>query len=428
MHYADRIHQQIQALGNVPEPSVAAIAHSEKLYHHLQKQLSEHPLLFCDVMQQLLHAPGLGYYSAGAKKIGAEGDFITAPEISPFFGYALAQQCAEVLAETGGSILEFGAGLGTLARDILLQLETDNCSPETYYIVEISADLRQRQEQLFQQTAPHLLSKVVWLDKLPTDGFKGIILANEVLDAMPVHLFEQSSDGIKELQVNCDTSVRKRAQTDEPLLQEHKAIEQTGKDDWSFEFADELSPALKDWSHREEIKALDFPEGYRSEVNLAMEGWIDALSDCLQQGLILLIDYGFPRHEYYLRDRGSGTLICHYRHHSHEQFFYLPGLQDITAHVDFTAVAEAAVNADLSVTGYTNQASFLCSCGILHMAEETADGDLQSQMHISQQIRKLIMPEEMGEIFKVIALSRELSGKLCTNLKGFTLSDRRHSL
>jgi len=411
MHYADRIRQQIQILGNVPEPSVEAITHSEKLYHHLQNQLTEHPLLFCDVMQQLLHTPGLGYYSAGAKKIGADGDFITAPEISSFFGYALAQQCAEVLAETGGSILEFGAGLGSLARDILLQLETEACLPETYFIVEISADLKQRQQQLFQQTAPHLLSKVVWLDELPTDGFNGIILANEVLDAMPVHLFEQTSDGIKELQVSNNAPLRNK-----------------GKDDWTFEYADDLSPVLKEWSSREEIKALDLPQGYRSEVNLAMEGWINALSDCLQQGLILLIDYGFPRHEYYLNDRGTGTLICHYRHHSHEQFFYLPGLQDITAHVDFTAVAEAAFNAGLSVSGYTNQASFLCGCNILHMAEQTADGDLQTQMQISQQIRKLIMPEEMGELFKVIALSRGLPGKLSANLKGFTLSDRRHSL
>lgn len=412
MHYADRIRQQIQVLGNVPEPSAAAIAHSEKLYHHLQKQLNDHPLSFCEVMQQLLHAPGLGYYSAGATKIGADGDFITAPEISSFFGYAIAQQCAEVLAETGGSILEFGAGLGTLARDILLQLENDDCLPESYFIVEISADLRQRQQQLFEQSAPHLLSKVIWLDKLPEKGFKGIILANEVLDAMPVHLFEQTEDGIKELQVN-----GKDADNTE------------GKgDDWTLDFADELSPALKDWLSREEIKQLGLPIGYRSEVNLAMEGWISALSDCLQQGVILLIDYGFPRHEYYLQDRVSGTLICHYRHHSHEQVFYLPGLQDITAHVDFTAVAEAAVNADLSVSGFTNQASFLCSCGILHMAEQTADGDLQTQMQISQQIRKLIMPEEMGELFKVIALSRGLSGKLSTNLKGFSLSDRRHSL
>jgi len=406
MLYADKIHQQIQVLGNVPEPSATAIAHSEQLFNHLNQQLIEHPLSFHDVMQQLLHAPGLGYYSAGAKKIGADGDFITAPEISPFFGYALAGQCAEVLAEIGGSILEFGAGLGTLARDILLQLEADNCLPENYYIVEISADLRQRQQQLIQQTAPHLYAKVIWLDNLPMDGFEGIILANEVIDAMPVHLFEQTTEGVKELQVRRDSET----------------------DDWSIACSKRLSPALEEWLSRDEIAQLSFPDGYRSEVNLAMEGWISALANCLQRGMILLVDYGFPRHEYYLPERNTGTLICHYRHHSHEQFFYFPGLQDITAHVDFTAVAESASTAGLSVAGYTNQASFLCSCGILQMAEQSAAGDLQQQMKISQQIRKLIMPEEMGELFKVIALTCGLPDVLSTGLKGFSLSDLRHSL
>ncbi len=406
MHYADRIRQQIQVLGNVPEPSVAAIAHSKQLFNHLNQQLSEHPLTFHDVMQQLLHEPGLGYYSAGAKKIGADGDFITAPEISSFFGYAIARQCAELLNEMGGAILEFGAGLGTLARDILLQLEADNCLPEHYYIVELSADLRQRQQQLMKGAIPHLYSKVIWLDSLPADGFEGIILANEVIDAMPVHLFEQTSRGIKELQVSCD---------------------QKGEG-WLMTHANQLSAALEQWLSREDIKQLSFPEGYRSEVNLAMEGWIAALANCLRRGVILLIDYGFPRHEYYLPERSKGTLICHYRHRSHEQYLYFPGLQDITAHVDFTAVAGSAYNAGLSITGYTNQASFLCSCGILQMAEQIADADQLKQMQISQQIRKLIMPQEMGELFKVIALSRELPETLCRGLKGFEFLDLRHQL
>jgi len=406
MLYADRIHQQIQVLGNVPEPSVEAIAHSEKLSQHLNQQLIQHPLYFHDVMQQLLHTPGLGYYSAGAQKIGAAGDFITAPEISAFFGYAIASQCAEILAQTGGSILEFGAGLGSLARDILRQLEANNCLPENYFIVEISADLRQRQQELIQQAIPHLYSRVVWLDSLPADGFNGIILANEVIDAMPVHLFEKTPQGINELQVSCEGA----------------------GDKWSVEAAPEQSQGLREWLSRESIAQLSFPDGYRSEVNLEMEGWITALANCLQKGMILLIDYGFPRHEYYLPERNSGTLICHYRHHSHEQFLFLPGLQDITAHVDFTAVAETAADAGLSVAGYTNQASFLCGCGILQLAEQSADGDQQQQMRIAQQIRKLIMPEEMGELFKVIALTRELPGELSSNLKGFALSDLRYNL
>jgi len=224
MLYADRIRRQIQVLGNVPEPSSDAIAHSEKLYQHLKQQLSGHPLPFHDVMEQLLHAPGLGYYSAGAHKIGAAGDFVTAPEISSFFGYALAQQCAQILKTTGGSILEFGAGLGTLARDILLQLEVDNSLPENYFIVEISADLRQRQQTRLKEEIPHLYPMISWLDSLPEQGINGIILANEVIDAMPVHLFEMGPDGIQELQVAVNSEA-----------------------DFELEYSEQLTPAFAEY-------------------------------------------------------------------------------------------------------------------------------------------------------------------------------------
>ena len=411
MLYADRIRRQIKELGNIPEPSIDAINHSEKLYQHLADQLKDQPLPFHNVMEQLLHAPGLGYYSAGAHKIGAAGDFTTAPEISPFFGYALAQQCAQVLAKSGGSILEFGAGLGTLAKNILKQLQAENCLPDNYFIVEISADLRQRQQQMLQQQIPELYSKIIWLDQLPEDGFKGVILANEVIDAMPVHLFRMNGSCAHEVNVAIDDA-------GELVLQE------TG--------VPSLSPALANWFEREEIKKLPFADGcvdgYTSEVNLAMESWITALAKCLDQGLILLLDYGYPRHEYYLPERSQGTLICHYRHHSHDQVLSLLGLQDITAHVDFTAVAESAYDAGLSVTGYTNQASFLTGCGILQTAEQAADGDLDKQMRLAQQIRTLIMPEEMGEIFKVIALTKNLPLELSSHLMGFAFSDQRHHL
>lgn len=405
MLYADRIRQQIQVLGNLPEPSADAIDHSGKLYHHIKQQLIKQPLPFHDVMEQLLHTPGLGYYSAGAHKIGAAGDFVTAPEISAFFGYALAQQCAQVLRLTSGSILEFGAGLGTLARDILVQLESDDCLPENYFIVEISADLKQRQQHRLKEEIPHLYPKIKWLDQIPDSGFTGVILANEVLDAMPVHLFEMTTEGAKELAV---------------------AIDDHG--DMTLQQAEALSPALEQWFEREEIKNLQLADGYISEVNLAMESWIAALAKGLQQGLILLLDYGYPRHEYYVQERLEGTLMSHYRHHCHDQVLYLAGLQDITAHIDFTAVAEAAHDAGLSVSGYTNQASFLSGCGILSMAEQSAAGDLQKQISISQQIRTLIMPEEMGELFKVIALSKELPTELQGRLSGFSFSDLRHHL
>ena len=405
MLYADRIRRQIQVLGNVPEPSSDAIAHSEKLYQHLKQQLSNQPLPFHDVMEQLLHAPGLGYYSAGAHKIGAAGDFVTAPEISSFFGYALAQQCLQVLKITGGSILEFGAGLGTLAKDILLQLEVDDCLPDNYFIVEISADLRQRQQIRLKAEIPHLFSKISWLEQLPTEGFEGVIIANEVIDAMPIHLFENTADGVKDVQV---------------IIQDDGELE--------LDVSNDLSPSLQEWLSRDEISRLSFSEGYRSEVNLAMESWIASLSECLNKGLILLIDYGYPRHEYYLPERTEGTLNCHYRHHSHDKVLLLAGLQDITAHVDFTAIAESASDAELSVSGYTNQASFLSGCGILQMAEQAADGDLDTQMRIAQQIRTLIMPDEMGEVFKAIALTKELPMDVSEYLIGFAFSDLRHQL
>lgn len=405
MLYADRIQQQIQVLGNVPEPSSDGIHHSEKLYLHLKQQLQQQPLLYTDVMEQLLYAPGLGYYSAGSQKIGAAGDFVTAPEISSFFGASVARQCAQVLGATGGDILEFGAGLGTLAKDVLIQLEKDDCLPEQYFIVEVSADLKKRQQEQLQTAIPHLYDRVQWLERLPEEGFVGVILANEVLDAMPVHLFEMTSTGPREFEVTLDED-----------------------ENFSMQHAETLSPALAAWFERDEIAKISFAEGYTSEVNLVMESWIQALSKALKQGMILLLDYGYPRHEYYLADRHQGTLICHYRHHCHDKVLFLPGLQDITAHVDYTAVAETAFDAGLSVAGYTNQASFLTGCGILQMADQSADGDLQKQMKIAKQIRTLIMPEEMGEIFKVMALTRDLPMDVNLHLIGFAFSDQRHHL
>jgi len=434
MLYADRIRQQLQTLGSFPQqspeqstqqlplPSDIAIDHSEKLYQHIKQQINSNEnlsteLTFKQLMQQLLYQPGLGYYSAGSAKIGEEGDFITAPEISAYFGYAIAKQCAQVLMETQGSILEFGAGLGTLARDVLTQLESDKCLPEQYFILEVSADLKLRQQEFLQKEIPHLFSRITWLDALSTEefkgdfngGFKGVILANEVLDAMPVHLFEMRDTISYEMCVTLDAN-----------------------DDFELYPTANLSTELNQWFKNPEIEELFSKERlqneYLSEVNLEMQGWIKALADSLGQGLVLLIDYGYPRHEYYHPDRNQGTLMCHYRHHSHDQALLLAGLQDITAHVDFTAVAELAVDNDLSVSGYTNQAGFLTGCGILQLAELAADGDATKQIKIAAQIRKLIMPEEMGELFKVIALTKELPHQLSSNLIGFALSDLRRFL
>jgi len=412
MLYADRIRQQIQALGSLPLPSTAAMDHSEILYQHIKQQITQQVnanISFKEVMQQLLYQPGLGYYSAGSAKIGVEGDFITAPEISPYFGYAIAKQCVQILTFTKGSILEFGAGLGTLARDVLIQLEDDNCLPEQYFILEISADLKQRQQDFLQKEIPNLYPRIVWVNALPIDGFKGVVLANEVLDAMPVHLFEMSKSVPQEL-----------------------VVELNGDDDLVLQSSPQLSNELKHWFKNPEIQTLfskeEFADDYISEVNLEMQGWMSALADCLTQGLVLLIDYGYPQHEYYHADRNRGTLMCHYRHHNHDQALALVGLQDVTAHVDFTAVAECAVENGLSVTGYTNQAGFLTGCGILQLAELAANGDANLQIKIASQLRKLIMPEEMGELFKVIALSKDIPFEISHHLIGFALSDLRRYL
>jgi len=222
---------------------------------------------------------------------------------------------------------------------------------------------------------------------------------------MPVHLFEMTPSGATEMQV---------------------AITEEG--DLCLQHAKSMSPKLKQWFARAEIQKIPLANGYTSEVNLAMESWIEARAKCLHQGLILIIDYGYPRHEYYRPERTQGTLLCYYQHHSHDRLLFLPGLQDITAHVDFTAIAESAKTSGLSVAGYTNQANFLIGCGILQMAELAAEEDIKKQIEISQQIKTLIMPESMGERFKVIALTRELPEELCAQLSGFSFSDQRQKL
>jgi SAM-dependent MidA family methyltransferase len=367
------------------------------ILHTLQTELKQRDLTFVEFMQMALYAPGEGYYSSGLPKLGTQGDFITAPELTPLFGKTLANQCQQIMTTLDApAILEFGAGTGALCVAILEQLAEHQCLPEAYYILEVSANLRHRQSELIQQKIPQLADKVVWLEQWPETPFNGVVIANEVLDAMPVHRFMCVEEGILESYVGLD---------------EHQQLKEL--------FKPSENPRLVDYiNQRLEIKNTP----YLSEVNLFIDDWIANIYAILNQGAVLLIDYGFPRHEYYHPDRNQGTLMCHYQHHSHPDPLQHPGEQDITAHVDFTHVAEAGQQAGFHVAGYTDQASFLLANGLLSFVN-TLDNEVE-QIKAKQAIKQLTLPSEMGELFKVIALTKQLE----IDLNGFQLLDKRVSL
>ncbi len=372
----------------LPMPDAEAQAHSERLCRVIRDEMAGAGgrIPFARYMELALYAPGLGYYSAGRQKFGEGGDFVTAPEISPLFSRCVARQCAQVLESPGGGdILEFGAGSGVMARDILAWLEDADALPGRYLILESSADLRERQQALLQAHLPHLMTRITWLDHLPAQGFSGVILANEVLDAMPVHRLVNTAAGLRELYVGCDGDGR-FVYRDGPLS--HVALEQ-----YMNALFEETQPLSA------------YPPAYVFEVNLAAVGWIGSVGGLLDKGVALLVDYGYPRHEYYHPQRRDGTLKCFYHHRTHGDPLILAGLQDITAHVDFTAIAAAAHEQGLAVHGFTTQAGFLEACGIAHMAVFD-EGDPLQNIALAQQVRKLMLPGEMGELFKVMALTK----------------------
>jgi SAM-dependent MidA family methyltransferase len=356
-------------------------------------------LPFLDFMEQALYAPGLGYYSNGLRKFGAAGDFITAPELSPLFGRSLAS-CAEAVlgAVPGGDVLEFGAGSGALAVTLLQELERCDCLPNQYLILERSAALQQRQREAIAASLPHLVDRVHWLEALP-ESFAGLMLANEVLDAAPVRRFQWTGAAVREYWVEW-------------------------RDDgfaWCLrEPADaRLAAVVTGLAH-----AHGWEAGYTSEWDPALAAWMGSVADSLRTGALLLIDYGSPRSERYHAQRGSGTLMCHYRHRAHGDPLILPGLQDITSYVDFTGVVEAGTDAGLLLEGYTTQAHFLLDCGLdrLLMALEP-DGSPRYLAQV-QQAKQLLMPGEMGERFKCMALRRGIEG----GLPGFRQQDMRGRL
>jgi len=354
-------------------------------------------LPFDDYMRIALYAPGLGYYSAGATKLGSGGDFTTAPEISPLFGQCLARHCAEVLAAVeGGDILELGAGTGRLAFDVLTALAAQDRLPERYRIVEISADLRERQRKLLTSLPAELAARVEWLDAPPSQPWRGALLANEVLDALPFKRIRREEGAWKELGV---------------------AINGEGRFVWKTRDA---SPMLR--AQIEGSVPEDLSDGYETELCPLLQPWIAEVTASMQQGVALFIDYGLPRPQYYHPDRAHGTLRCHYQQRAHADPFAHPGIEDITAWVDFTEVAEGAEAADLWVLGFSTQTAALLGLGI--EAAIAAAPDERTRIRRASEARQLLMPTEMGETFKMMALGRDCDAPL----SAFCLQDLRRSL
>ncbi len=390
---------------SLPEPTADERAHSERLRRRIVEAIDAAGgmLPFDRFMEMALYEPGLGYYAAGARKFGEGGDFVTAPETSVMFSQCLARQCAEVLEtfERSVCILELGAGTGIMAADILAELEALDCLPDHYYILELSADLRQRQQETLQARVPHLAQSVKWLDSLPPEGFHGVVLANEVLDAMPVKLFSKDGEETLELGVG----------------------HEDGELQWVAMVADAELDAVV--TRLEQEAGGGWPAGYRSEYNARLPGWMSALSDSLTRAAVFLVDYGYPRREYYHPQRTQGTLTCYFRHHAIEAPLLNVGLQDITAHVDFTAVVEAGTAAGLDFEGYTSQAFFLMANGLEEVyAQRLAQADERERVKLSSEVKLLTLPSEMGERFQVIGFSKGLEAPLA----GFSLQDLSYKL
>lgn len=365
----------------LPEPDADALAHSKRLAALIRERIAAAGgfLSFAEYMQLALYAPGLGYYAAGSHKLGAAGDFVTAPEMSPLFGAALATQVAEVLRHCGGEVLELGPGSGRLAADLLATLASLGSLPERYLLLETSPDLRARQQAQLAKLPPDLRRRCLWLEALPA-SFTGVVLGNEVLDALPVERVKR--EGGRCWQQGLEVTPQGQlAWAERPLAQ------------------GELYAAT----------LARLPEGpYLSEINFQAEALLRSLGAMLTRGLLLLVDYGYPAAEYYHPHRHLGTLACFYRHHTHDDPFHLPGLQDITAHVDFTAIAQAAADSGLELAGFATQARFLVNCGILETLASQGESGTPERLKASNAVNRLLHPAEMGELFKAIAWTRGL--------------------
>ncbi|MFM1911292.1 MAG: hypothetical protein RJB18_683 [Pseudomonadota bacterium] len=385
-----------------PQPDSEAVAHSNALLSAIQALIAKEGgwINFAQLMDAALYTPGLGYYSGGAKKFGFDGDFVTASEISPLFSQTIARQVNQVLSALKGQnkqadILELGAGTGLFAKDLLLEMAKLDQLPTRYMILEVSAYLREVQHSSLKAALPNeLMNRVVWLDELPKH-FDGLIFANEVLDALPVHIVKKTADGLAEMGVVSE---------DAGLAWQEKPVS---------------SSALKGF-----VAEIDLMDGYTTEVCLAASGLVASLAGILQSGMLLMIDYGFSRDEYYHPQRNQGTLMCHYRHRAHGDPLVYLGLQDITAHVDFTRVAEAGVANGLELIGFVTQAQFLINAGITELLASIPAEDSANYLPLVASAQKLLSPAEMGDLFKVIAFERNLDIPFI----GFSSGDKSHTL
>ncbi len=390
-----------------PEPDAAAVAHSHALRERIDAAIAMAGgvLDFADYMALALYAPGLGYYSAGQERFGPGGDFTTAPLVSALFSRTLAREVERILvASNGDTVLEFGAGTGRMAADVLAELQQREALPARYQILEVSADLRAQQARTLAERVPALAARVEWLERLPETPITGAVLANEVLDALPVRRFRRLAQGIEALGAGHD---------------------QQGTLCWRGKPADaELEAAV---AAMEAECGAPLPEGYVSEWCAGLAPWVSGLADTLKRGAALLIDYGYPRREYYHPQRTHGTLLCHYRHRAHDDPFFWPGLQDITASVDFTLAARAAREAGLEVLGFATQGNFLAGAGLPALLEESAGGNPHRAAELAQQAKPLLFPDEMGERFKVLGVGRGLP-EAEAPLRGFEFTDHRERL
>lgn len=394
----------------LPEPPEELKRLSEELSQRIREKMDrDGPIPFSQFMEMALYEPGLGYYSAGLQKFGEGGDFVTAPQLGNVFARCLAKQIEQVAAGLDQSaldqydIVEAGAGSGILAADLLIALK-DSHPPARYRILERSAHLRQVQKETLQRLVPGWMDKITWLDEPPEEGWQGIFLANEVLDALTVERFRVGADGPQLMQVTAGPA--------------------------DFEWLKGPCPDRVKTQIQTLLTGLDhYPApGYCSEINADLPGWLKAVTANLQKGLALFIDYGYTRQDYYRPQRSDGTLICHYQHRAHNDPFNWPGLTDISASVDFTALAEAADACGLQVSGYTTQAMFLMASGLDDVLAEFESLADKERIKMNSQVLRLTLPGEMGERFQVMALSRGLDEELSDDLRGFSLTDLCHRL
>jgi SAM-dependent MidA family methyltransferase len=395
------------ARGALPEPTAEAARHSARLCALLDAQIAAAggSIPFERYMDLALYAPGLGYYSAGAAKLGADGDFITAAETSALYARCVAAQCREVLAALdGGAILELGAGSGAMAAEILACLAEHEALPASYQILDVSAELRARQRATLEGRVPALCERVAWLDRLPERPLRGVVLASEVVDALPVALFRIGA-------------APGRARIEELVVTRNDAG-----------FA--LVATAARGALAEAVAAIErdlpapLPAGYRSECRPALRAWTAAVAATLEAGVVLVVDYGLPRREYYAPERSDGTLLCHYRHRAHADPFHLPGLQDIGAWVDFTALARAGTSAGLELAGFTTQAHFLIGSGLEAAYRGALERAPARAAQLAREVQRLTLPGEMGERFRVLGLARNCAAPLC----GFALRDLTRTL